>query len=92
MTQQLMYTNFDYHQEMKANKQSLGEKMWPYLIREFYRENHAAKSTDGMFFSIRANNNNMPDPSTIKIQNKFVRTNCMDCLDRTNSVQSFIGR
>ncbi|EMG49621.1 Recessive suppressor of secretory defect, partial [Candida maltosa Xu316] len=28
----------------------------------------------------------------VKLQNKIVRTNCMDCLDRTNVVQSTIGR
>ena len=85
MTQQLLYTNFDYHQELKVNKQSLGDKMWPHLIREFYKDNHKNNSTDGMFFSRRSNNN------TVNLQTKFVRTNCMDCLDRTNSVQSFIG-
>ncbi len=26
-----------------------------------------------------------------QLQTKFIRTNCMDCLDRTNNVQSFIG-
>ena len=28
----------------------------------------------------------------IRLQDKIVRTNCMDCLDRTNVVQSTIGR
>ena len=26
-----------------------------------------------------------------KLQTKFIRTNCMDCLDRTNNVQTYIG-
>jgi synaptojanin len=26
-----------------------------------------------------------------QLQTKFIRTNCMDCLDRTNNAQSFIG-
>ena len=69
---------------MKMNKQSLGERLWPHLIDELYKENHAAKSTKGMFFSYRGGR-------VDSLQERFIRTNCMDCLDRTNSVQSFVG-
>ncbi|ODQ64500.1 hypothetical protein NADFUDRAFT_47179 [Nadsonia fulvescens var. elongata DSM 6958] len=31
-------------------------------------------------------------PQVIKLQTSVVRTNCMDCLDRTNVVQSTLGR
>ncbi len=82
-SQQLSYFNFDYHSEFKQNKQAFGEKLWPYLINEFYKENHRANNTDGMFFSFKL--------GQVKMQTKFIRTNCMDCLDRTNNIQADIG-
>jgi hypothetical protein len=50
MNAQLSYKNFDYHSEMKYNRQALGEKMWTNLIHEFYIENHRSLNTDHMFF------------------------------------------
>ena len=47
MKDQLIYSSFDYHQEMKINKQALGDKMWPTLVKKFYDDNHTNKSTDG---------------------------------------------
>ena len=42
------------------------------------------KYLKGMFFLNKNENSH-------QLQTKFIRTNCMDCLDRTNNVQSFIG-
>jgi synaptojanin len=125
ISNQLIYANFDYHQELKMNKQSLGEKMWPNLVHQFYSENHKQNSVEGMCFYLGSNRGDsgggggggttysdsdsaiVGDTSSIssnsnslqthvnnpngKLQAKFIRTNCMDCLDRTNNVQSFIG-
>jgi phosphatidylinositol-bisphosphatase len=90
MRQQLSYTNFDYHQELKINKQALGEKLWPHLTQVFYRDNHANNSTDGMFFSLKSSEAS-ENGAVAKLQQKYIRTNCMDCLDRTNSVQAYVG-
>jgi synaptojanin len=90
MSQQLVYSNFDYHSEMKSNKGSLGDKMWPNLIHNLYADNHKSKKTDGMFFYYNNSNKNTLQ-TVIKQQTKFIRTNCMDCLDRTNNVQAYIG-
>jgi phosphatidylinositol-bisphosphatase len=83
MQSHLIYSSFDYHQELKYNKQALGEKMWPGLVKRFYADNHEKNSTQGMFYSTQK------EPKMM--QTKFIRTNCMDCLDRTNNVQTFIG-
>lgn len=89
MQGQLMYTNFDYHQEMKNNKLSLGFKLWKELMVNFYQNN----LLEGVFFySNCVDNSSQCSSTSIKTQQKFIRTNCMDCLDRTNSVQSFVGK
>ena len=49
MKMQLIYSGFDYHQELKFNKQALGDKMWPAIYKKFYDENHQKHSTDGKF-------------------------------------------
>lgn len=125
---QLMYTNFDYHTEMKLNK-SAKAKVWERLTAQFYPGDF-----DGAFFYTRysppsaatgdndsgfdsasmtsyAGSGGYASPqqqqqqqgggggsspshiqqSLTRLQRYFVRTNCMDCLDRTNSVQTFIG-
>lgn len=120
---QLMYTNFDYHNEMKLNKSSKS-KVWERLTAQFYPSDF-----DGAFFYTRypppsSSSNNAVVPSDndsgfdsasiagsnggggygtsswspsqqqkslTRLQRNFVRTNCMDCLDRTNSMQTFLG-
>ena len=41
---------------------------------------------------IQTEENMTPKVMTIQSQNGVFRTNCMDCLDRTNVVQSVLGR
>lgn len=41
---------------------------------------------------IQTEENITPKVMTIQTQNGVFRTNCMDCLDRTNVVQSVLGR
>lgn len=93
MQSQLMYTNFDYHQEMKNNKLSINYKLMPEINRNFYRDNFS----DGAYFYSKTSDNDSGFDSEssgpkIRTQTKFIRTNCMDCLDRTNCVQSLIGK
>lgn len=95
--QQLLYTNFDYHTEMKINKSSK-TKVWQELTSRFYDEHF-----QGAFFYTRAQvpsdndsgfvsgETSQQQQAATRLQRNFIRTNCMDCLDRTNSVQSFIG-
>lgn len=99
MKSQLFYANYDYHSELKNNKLSLNYKLWPELMKTFYPKGF----DEGMFFyskspqvnkthSINDSGLESETFSCVKPQLKYVRTNCMDCLDRTNSVQSFIGK
>lgn len=77
----LHYVYFDFHNETKGLKwhraQLLLDELKPALeAQQYYR---------GV---------DMPD-GRVDVQNRqtsVVRTNCMDCLDRTNVVQSMLGR
>lgn len=80
MKNQLLYTNFDYHTQMKSYKSLGNTKMWYDLAERFFQRDFA----NGAFFESTSSDNK-------HLQSKFIRTNCMDCLDRTNSVQAFIG-
>ena len=76
----IRHTWFDFHAECKSGR-------WDRL-------NNLLKETrptldDQRYFCV------VPDGSTwniISTQDGIVRTNCMDCLDRTNVVQSMFGR
>ncbi|CAF0792552.1 unnamed protein product [Brachionus calyciflorus] len=83
MQSQLFYTNFDYHQEMKNNKLSTW-KLWKELSDTFFQKNYF----EGVFFYSKTSEND----SIIKTQTKIIRTNCMDCLDRTNCVQAYVAK
>ncbi|KAL7078751.1 hypothetical protein ACQ4LE_001867, partial [Meloidogyne hapla] len=80
------YIAFDFHRHC----QSLNWKRLSYLkeeiipdIRQFgFFSTHLSIQGD---FWIEAN------PENRQYQNGFIRTNCMDCLDRTNVVQALIG-
>jgi len=72
---------FDFHAEVKhGNWERLGSllnDMKPTLEEQGYF--CAAPESDGMW-------------SVLRTQRGVIRTNCMDCLDRTNVVQSIFGR
>ena len=79
----LHYVYFDFHNETKGLRwdraQLLMQKLEPHIL------NH------GYFRGV-----DMPgDSGRVEVrrhQTAVVRTNCMDCLDRTNVVQSMLGR
>lgn len=77
----LHYVYFDFHNETKGLK-------W-YRAQLLLDELHDALQAQGYFRGV-----DMPD-GRLDVQNRqtsVVRTNCMDCLDRTNVVQSMLGR
>lgn len=97
----LTYIDFDYHNELKTNKQALVDYLWPKL-QDWIREN----AQDLTFHAVYTNVNSEADllgyekndeetlntkSRITSIQHSIIRTNCLDCLDRTNSVQLFLG-
>jgi phosphatidylinositol-bisphosphatase len=85
MKSELIYKNFDYHSQMKTSKSLSNTKLWYDLYHKFYKSDFH----NGAFFETTCNTET--NKLDFKHQTRFIRTNCMDCLDRTNSVQSFIG-
>ncbi|XP_074070204.1 synaptojanin-1 isoform X10 [Macrotis lagotis] len=67
--------NFDYHQMVKGGK---GERLHRVLKPQ------VQKFLDSEFFYFDG-------IEVQRSQNGTIRTNCLDCLDRTNSVQAFFG-
>ena len=83
---------FDYHHRCKRNSES---------VIDIFRMIQAAISTSGGFATFVHNaHNNVRLPTTItpsethilSTQQHIIRTNCMDCLDRTNVMQSIVSR
>ncbi|KAK4658407.1 Phosphoinositide phosphatase sac1 [Podospora pseudocomata] len=86
----LHYIYFDFHAETKGlqmhRAQLLIDRMREALVaQQYFRA--SVDSTPG--------NNNKTDGGRLDVrslQTSVVRTNCMDCLDRTNVVQSMLAR
>lgn len=74
---------FDFHAEVKDGRwdrlTGLLKDLQPALI-------------DHGYFLANAPDSNHPYWNIRQTQNAIIRTNCMDCLDRTNVVQSLFGR
>ncbi|CAN3372391.1 hypothetical protein DIURU_004153 [Diutina rugosa] len=73
------YIYFDFHHECSKMRWDRVKLLLDVLVRLGY-------TSDNVFHYDLANS------KVISTQNKVVRTNCMDCLDRTNVVQSTIAR
>ncbi|KAL2805362.1 synaptojanin-1 isoform d [Daubentonia madagascariensis] len=71
----IQMVNFDYHQMVKGGK---AEKLHNVLKPQ------VQKFLDYAFFYFNGS-------EVQRCQSGTVRTNCLDCLDRTNSVQAFLG-
>jgi hypothetical protein len=76
---------FDFHAEVKSGRwdklAGLLEQVKPTILEQGYFLAVPSNSTDSNFpFHIE------------RLQTGVIRTNCMDCLDRTNVVQSMFGR
>lgn len=79
LNEKVKYIYFDFHHECRKMRWDRVKLLLEHLLELEY--------TSGEYFQY--------DLSTKEIkstQNKVVRTNCMDCLDRTNVVQSTLGR
>ncbi|KAG6160833.1 hypothetical protein E4U47_001003 [Claviceps purpurea] len=80
----LHYVYFDYHTETKGMRMdrayALTEKLQNELQKQgYFRGVDTTSNTDGQLDARR-------------LQTSVMRTNCMDCLDRTNVVQSIFAR
>ncbi|XP_063363236.1 synaptojanin-1 [Cydia amplana] len=67
---------FDYHQEVRASSIEGALGKFKKIIEKYYDEM-------GIFSA--------KGVDIYNIQKGVIRTNCLDCLDRTNSIQTFIG-
>lgn len=67
---------FDYHQEVRAGSVEIALNKFRKIIESYY--------DDVGIFSSKGSD-------IYNIQKGVLRTNCLDCLDRTNSIQTFIG-
>ncbi|XP_068122474.1 synaptojanin-1 [Hyperolius riggenbachi] len=72
----ILMVNFDYHQMVRGGK---GEKLHTVLKPKF----SSFLEECGFFY--------MDKDGVHRTQSGSIRTNCLDCLDRTNSVQAFLG-
>ena len=80
----LHYIYFDFHSETKGLRWHRAELLMDRLINGLSR---------GGYFRGAENPGAPGGPlDTRSVQSSVVRTNCMDCLDRTNVVQSMLGR
>lgn len=89
---------FDYHHKCKTNGQEALKELFPAL-------RSALSETEGIFVAERVGgknsasvgndvrHSNMRDKMRVRsVQRHLIRTNCMDCLDRTNVAQSVFAR
>lgn len=71
-------TEFDFHKETKEEGFAATSKIRPYLERSILENG---------YFSY-----DVKQKKQLSEQNGVFRTNCLDCLDRTNLIQQFISR
>ncbi|KAL8409156.1 hypothetical protein RB594_007563 [Gaeumannomyces avenae] len=80
----LHYVYFDFHAETKGNKLHRAQLLIdqirePLMAQGYFCASDSPSAVDGR-------------PEVRTYQTSVVRTNCMDCLDRTNVVQSMLAR
>jgi hypothetical protein len=80
----LHYVYFDFHNETKGLKWHRAELLMGRL--------NDGLNQGGYFRGVESPGSPDGRLDTRSIQTSVVRTNCMDCLDRTNVVQSMLGR
>ncbi|CAN2387611.1 positive regulation of endosome organization [Pristimantis euphronides] len=72
----ILMVNFDYHQMVRGGKAEKLHSILKPKVASFLEE-------CGFFY--------MDKDGVHRTQSGSIRTNCLDCLDRTNSVQAFLG-
>jgi hypothetical protein len=80
----LHYVYFDFHNETKGLKWHRAELLMGRL--------NDGLTQGGYFRGVESPGSSGGQLDTRTTQTSVVRTNCMDCLDRTNVVQSMLGR
>jgi hypothetical protein len=75
------YVKFDFHKETKKKMSAGLQKLWSLI------ENHLKDFS----YSWLELNEDLKCSSIVKRQKGVLRTNCMDCLDRTNVVQAYVA-
>lgn len=78
---QVHYIYFDFHHECRGMKWHRAQLLLDQLGEALYQQRYFHSSEGGAAGSTVRNT-----------QTSVVRTNCMDCLDRTNVVQSMLAR
>lgn len=79
LAEKVKYIYFDFHHECSKMRWDRVKLLLDHLTQIGF--------TNDNFFAYDINSN-----TVTHVQDKVVRTNCMDCLDRTNVVQSMLGR
>lgn len=79
LSSKIKYIYFDFHHECSKMRWDRVDLLLQHLIKLQY--------TSDSYFQF-----DLTSQKVVQVQNKVVRTNCMDCLDRTNVVQSTLGR
>lgn len=80
----LHYVYFDFHNETKGLQWHRAQLLLDRLIDGLNR--------GGYFRGVETPGDQLGQLDIRSLQTSVVRTNCMDCLDRTNVVQSMLGR
>lgn len=87
----LSYVWFDFHGECKKMKWENLSKLVSIVKEELSSySSFEANFTTG--FELREKFNEPSNSQILQLQKGAMRTNCMDCLDRTNVVQSVFSR
>jgi hypothetical protein len=75
----------DYHYQMKDNNNHINA-----LLELFSEVKTCFSNEQGIFTIFHHERGNKFQDLIIARQNNIIRTNCMDCLDRTNVIQVFL--
>ncbi|QEU58203.1 Inp53/Inp52 [Kluyveromyces lactis] len=78
LNSEIFLTEFDFHKETKEEGFAAASKIMPKLERSILENG---------YFSY-----DVKEKKQLSEQNGVFRTNCLDCLDRTNLIQQFISR
>lgn len=88
---ELSYTWFDFHAECKNMKWENLSKLVD-IVEEELKNYGNFMATIKCGFYDRTNFNDPTNVTITSVQKGSFRTNCMDCLDRTNVVQGVFSR
>lgn len=93
----LHYVYFDFHNETKGLRWHraqllLDELNEALLAQRYFHGIYPSTSNKSSGIAFSASTNSTTPFDVRATQKSVVRTNCMDCLDRTNVIQSMLGR